>query len=111
MIPTLGRKPSGSITATTSQTHVAALFHKGCESSNEPAYLMCTLVKSPYSGRLSSDSSASNCNAAGFIRLGQHLAGSRQRPSLGRLDRKSGGEGKRVSVRVDLGGCCFIKKK
>src|SRR3546814_18860591 len=27
------------------------------------------------------------------------------------LDRKSVGEGKSVSVRLDLGGCCFIKKK
>src|ERR1700712_3106649 len=35
IIPTLGRKPSGSITATTSQTHVAALYHKDREGSNE----------------------------------------------------------------------------
>src|SRR5450830_463878 len=90
IIPTLGRKPSGSITATTSQTHVIALFHKGCESSNEPSYLMCTLVKRPYSGDLFTGLSASNRNASGFIRLGQHTFGRRQRPRLGRLPLRTG---------------------
>src|SRR3546814_17405608 len=31
--------------------------------------------------------------------------------SIGKVDRKRVGEGKRVSVRVDLGGCRIIKKK
>src|SRR3546814_15792768 len=46
---------------------------------------------------------------AGAVAVGVEVAG--EDGVDGDVDRKSGGEGKRVSVRVDLGGRRIIKKK
>src|SRR3546814_18312313 len=47
------------------------------------------------------------------VRLHEHVRPAHQVEErlAARLDRKSGGEGKRVSVRVDIGGGRIIKKK
>src|SRR3546814_11157090 len=48
---------------------------------------------------------------AGIQGIGAAMAHIAERAAAGALDRKSGVEGKRVAVRVDLGGSRSIKKK